>query len=78
LQSRRHSIGDAECSELGFLISAAWIMSWAIYLTMYGLKAGYAGNTDFEAIPILLLAPPVALWLFALATGWAFRGFRAN
>jgi hypothetical protein len=43
---------------------------------MYGLKGGYAGNTDYVVIPILLLAPPVALWLFALATSWAFQGFR--
>jgi hypothetical protein len=52
-------------------------MSWAIYLTMYGLKGGYAGNTDYVAILILLLAPPVALLLFGLATRWAFHGFRA-
>ena len=60
------------------LISAAWIMSWTIYLIMYELKGGYEGNTDYFAIPILLFAPPAALWLFGRATGWAFQGFRVE
>jgi hypothetical protein len=59
-------------------ISAGWIMGWAIYLAMYSLQGGYTGNRDFVAIPILLLAPPVALFIFALATAWAFRGFQAE
>jgi hypothetical protein len=53
-------------------------MGWTIYLIMYTLQGGYAGNKDFVAIPILLLAPPLALLIFGLATGWAFRGFRAE
>ena len=57
------------------LISAAWMMSWAIYLTMYALDGGYAGNAKYTAIPILLLAPPAALWVFGVATRWAVRGF---
>jgi hypothetical protein len=57
------------------LISAGWIMGWAIYLIIYSLQGGYSGNRDFVAIPILLLAPPLALFIFALATAWAFRGF---
>jgi len=28
------------------------------------------------AIPVLLLGPPVALLLFGIAAGWAFRGFK--
>jgi hypothetical protein len=60
------------------LISAAWIMGWAIYLIMYSLQGGYSGNRDFVAIPILLLAPPLALFIFGVATGWAFRGFQAQ
>ena len=59
------------------LISAGWVMGWTIYLVMYSLQGGYNGNRDFVAIPILLLAPPVALLIFGLATGWAFRGFQA-
>jgi hypothetical protein len=60
------------------LISAGWVMGWTIYLIMYGLQGGYTGNRDFVAIPILLLAPPVALFIFGLATGWAFQGFRSE
>ena len=60
------------------LISAGWIMGWAIYLIMYSLQGGYSGHRDFVAIPILLLAPPLALFIFALATAWAFRGFEAE
>jgi hypothetical protein len=60
------------------LISAGWVMGWAIYLVMYSLQGGYSGNRDFVAIPILLLAPPVALFIFGVATSWAFRGFQGE
>jgi len=60
------------------LVSAGWVMGWTIYLIMHGLQGGYSGNKDFVAIPILLLAPPLALLIFGLATGWAFRGFQAE
>jgi hypothetical protein len=50
------------------LASAGWIMGWAIYLIMYSLQGGYSGNRDFVAIPILLLAPPLALFMFGVAT----------
>jgi hypothetical protein len=60
------------------LISAGWFMGWIIYLIMYSLQGGYSGNRDFVAIPILLLAPPLALFMFGVATGWAFRGFQAE
>jgi len=26
-------------------------------------------------VPILLFAPPIALWLFGVAAAWAVRGF---
>ena len=60
------------------IASTGWMMGWTIYLLMYSLQGGYSGNRDFIAIPILLLAPPVALFMFGLATGWAFRGFEAE
>jgi hypothetical protein len=53
-------------------------MGWTIHLIMYSLQGGYNGNRDFVAIPILLLAPPLALFIFGWATGWAFRGFQAE
>jgi hypothetical protein len=53
-------------------------MGWTIYLIMYSLQGGYSRNRDFVAIPILLLAPPLALFFFGVATGWAFRGFQAE
>ena len=60
------------------LTSAGWVMGWTIYLIMYSLQGGYAGNKDFVAIPILLLAPPLALLIVGWATGWAFRRFQAE
>jgi hypothetical protein len=60
------------------IASTGWMMGWTIYLLMYSLRGGYTGNRDFVAIPILLLAPPVALLIIGLATGWAFRGFEAE
>jgi hypothetical protein len=60
------------------LVSAGWVMGWTIYLIMYSLQGGYSGNRHFVAIPILLLAPPLALFIFGVPTGWAFRGFQAK
>jgi hypothetical protein len=57
------------------LISAAWIMSWVIYLLMDGIQGGFRTTGDFLVVPVLLFGPPVALWLTGLAAGWAFRGF---
>jgi hypothetical protein len=59
------------------LISAAWVMSWAIYLIMNGLETGMQ-QSDALVIPVLLFGPPVALLLFGMATGWAFRGFKVG
>ena len=57
------------------LISAGWVMSWAIYLIMGAVRIGYT-STDFLVLPVLLFGPPVALLIFGVAAGWAFRGFR--
>jgi hypothetical protein len=60
------------------LLSGAWIMAWVIYLILYGLRAGFTGPGDVIVIPILLLGPPLALLLFGMAAGWAFRGFNVE
>jgi len=59
------------------LISAAWIMSWAIYLIMSALE-GKIGSSELLVMPVLLLGPPAALLIFGAATGWAFRGFKVD
>jgi hypothetical protein len=59
------------------LVSVAWIMGWVIYLAVYGLQSGLKTG-DLPAIPVLLIGPPIALLLFGLAAGWAFRGFRVD
>jgi len=59
------------------LVSAAWIMAWAIYLIMYVLESGFRPS-DFLVFPILLLGPPVALLIFSIAARWAFRGFKVE
>lgn len=60
------------------LASSAWIMGWILYLLVYGVRFGFRGMGDILVIPILLLGPPVALLLFGLAAGWAFRGFNVE
>lgn len=60
------------------LLSAAWIMGWAIYLIMYGLRGGFAVTGEVLVVPVLLLGPPVALMLFGLGAAWAFRGFKVE
>jgi hypothetical protein len=58
------------------LISVAWMMSWLIYLILDMLRVGFQA-IDVIVVPILLVGPPVALLIFGLAAGWAFRGFKA-
>ena len=58
------------------LFSAAWIMGWIVYLIIYGIQGGFKSPGDFLAIPVLLIGPPIALLLFGLVAGWAFRGFK--
>jgi hypothetical protein len=59
------------------LISAGWVMSWAIYLIMHSLEGRFPGS-DFLVIPVLLFGPPVALLIFGVATRWAFQGFQVE
>jgi hypothetical protein len=59
------------------LISAAWVMSWAIYLIMNALQGGVVPS-DLLVIPVLLFGPPIALLLFGAATAWAFKGFKMD
>ena len=60
------------------LLSAAWIMGWIVYLILYEIRGGFHGAGDLLAIPVLLIGPPIALLLFGLVAGWAFRGFKPN
>ena len=58
------------------LLSAAWIMGWIVYLILNGIQGGFKSSGDVLAIPVLLFGPPVALLLFGILAGWAFRGFK--
>ena len=60
------------------LLSAAWIMGWVVHLTIFAIQSGIQNSRDFLAIPVLLFGPPIALLLFGLAAGWAFRGFKPD
>ena len=60
------------------LLSAAWIMSWIVSLMLYGIRAGFRDMHELLAIPVLLIGPPVALLVFGLVAGWAFRGFKTD
>ena len=57
------------------LLSAAWIMGWTVYIIVNGIKDGFQSFGDLFAIPVLLIGPPVALFLFGVVARWAFRGF---
>ncbi len=59
------------------LASTAWIMSWAIYLVVDALNEGFK-DRNLLVVPVLLFGPPIALLIFGIATGWAFRGFRMD
>jgi len=59
------------------LMSAGWVMGWTIYLLMHALEGKFTGS-DFLVVPFLLFGPPVALLIFGVATGWAFRGFQVE
>jgi hypothetical protein len=59
------------------LVSAGWFMSWSIYLIMYAMRVG-STTSDLLVMPVLLLGPPVALLIFGLGVGWAFRGFKVD
>jgi hypothetical protein len=60
------------------LASVGWIMSWLIYFAMDGFQGGISSHGDMAAIPVVLFAPPVALWLFGMAAAWAVRGFEQD
>src|ERR1700751_3567918 len=60
------------------LVSAAWIMAWAIALIIQGIGGEMKVPSDLLQIPVVLFGPPVALLLFGIAARWAFQGFRAE
>jgi hypothetical protein len=60
------------------LFSAAWVLGWVVYLALYGIKGGFKNVADLLQIPVLLIAPPIALLLFGVMTRWAFKGFAVD
>ena len=60
------------------LLSVGWIMGWTIYLMLEGVQGSLSTRGDFIEVPILLFAPPIALWLFGFAAAWAIRGFESE
>lgn len=45
-------------------------------MILHGIESGFRNSGEFIAIPVLLIGPPIALLLFGLMAGWAFRGFK--
>ena len=58
------------------LMSVAWLMGWIIYLIMQGIQGGLTTTADLLEVLVLLFGPPVALLIFGVAAGRAFRGFK--
>jgi hypothetical protein len=59
------------------MFCAAWVMGWSIYLVIYGIYGGFKTTDDALGVAVLLSGPPIAMLLFGLVTGWAFRGFKS-
>jgi hypothetical protein len=57
------------------LVSAAWIMGWAIYLILSAMAQALTKPEDLLAIPVVFFGPPIALLLCGLAARWAIQGF---
>ncbi len=57
------------------VLSVGWIMGWSIYLILDGMQGGLSTDGGWIAVPILLFAPPIALWIFGLVAIWALHGF---
>jgi hypothetical protein len=60
------------------LISAAWILAWTIALVLNGIQGDFKTAGDFLQIPVLLLGPPISVFILGLAAGWALRGFSVD
>ena len=60
------------------LMSAAWIMGWAIYSILHAMSDGFKTLGDFLSIPVVFFGPPIALLLLGLAAAWSFRGFKMD
>ena len=60
------------------LVSAAWIMAWAIYYILSAVTQALNTEGDFLAIPVVSFGPPIALLFCGLATRWAISGFRSD
>ena len=63
---------------LWLLISAAWMMAWAIYLAMEAIQGAFETSGDFLLVPVVLFGPPIALLFLGGAARWAFRGFKVD
>jgi hypothetical protein len=62
---------------LWILVSIAWIMGWVIFFAIELIR-GEAPTPQLAVAPVVLLAPPIALLLFGMATRWAFQGFQVD
>lgn len=60
------------------LISSAWLMGWALYLIMTAIQGGFTDFGMVLGLPVLLLGPPAALFVFGTAAIWALRGFKPD
>ena len=60
------------------LLSIAWVMSWSVFLTIRAIQGEFQTITSVLDLPVLLLGPPAALFVFGAAAIWAFRGFKAE
>jgi hypothetical protein len=63
---------------LWLLVSAAWIMGWAIHVILSVLAQSFKTAEEYLAIPVIFFGPPIALLLCGLATAWAIRGFKLD
>ena len=63
---------------LWLLVSAAWMMGWAIYVILSALAHAFKTVGDYFAIPVIFFGPPIALLICGLAAKWAIGGFMSD
>jgi hypothetical protein len=50
-------------------------LGWAIYFAIEGTQGALSSSGEWISVPIILLAPRIALAIFGAAMIWALRGF---
>lgn len=62
---------------LWVLASSAWVMGWGIFFAIRFMSGEYS-DQQLPVVPVVLMGPPFALFLFGIGAIWALRGFEVD